>query len=360
MNYRRFHTALLISCAFSMQQAHASHDAESSTTVQETKRNLFEKLHAVEVKSIAKFLDQKDITHLLASSMRCNSDVRGGNLTTFTDGRVDTIKLDTPEKLNEFLARGMDHLYAVKLNVSVRSEEELRRLLGDPRLQSSLSEITLRYIRPFKGETVVDGLPKEINLAELIVSFQKLKSIRLLGGDPLLTPTEAFELLNNRNLVAFKILVSREPKNLIIKNQAGETLALLAARNGELEFIKFLVKDLLQSIKEKDVEGWNAVHLAAYGGHLPVVQFLAEQVPGSMREKTNDGGHPAYYAAAWKHWDVLMFLAHHDPSTLNMKNNDKKTVLETAKQRGAPQELMLELEALAAAAAAAERDTKSE
>jgi hypothetical protein len=353
MNFHRAITALTILCAFFLHPASASHDAASSSDVNEVGCNFFESLHADEVKSIAKFLDQKDINQFLRSSMRCNADLRGRNLNLFTEGRRDTLTLSTSEKLNSFLARGTDHLYAVKLNVSVRSEEELRRLLVDPRLQSSLSEITLRYIRPFKGETVVDGLPKEINLAELIVPFQKLKSMRLLGGDPLLTPTEAFELLNNRDLVAFKILVSREPKNLIITNQAGETLALLAARNGELEFIKFLAKDLLQSIKEKDIEGWNAVHIAASGGYLPVVQFLAEHVPGSIREKTNDGKNPAYYAAAWKHWDVLTFLAHHDPSTLNMKDRDKKTVLDIAKEKAAPEELIQELEARAAEAATA-------
>jgi hypothetical protein len=86
------------------------------------------KVHPNVVKSIAKFLDQKDINHLLASSRRCDADVRGENLTTFTEGRGDTLILETPEKLNEFLTRRTDYLYVgeIKLDVSIHNEEELR------------------------------------------------------------------------------------------------------------------------------------------------------------------------------------------------------------------------------------------
>jgi hypothetical protein len=142
-------TALLILCAFPVQSALASHEAASSSSVQEAGRNLFEKLHPNEGKSIAKFLDQPDINHLLASSRRCNADVRGENLTTFTEGRVDTLNLNKPEKLNEFLTRRTDQLYAgIQLEVSIHNEEELRRLLSHQKLHRPLTELTLKYIAP--------------------------------------------------------------------------------------------------------------------------------------------------------------------------------------------------------------------
>jgi hypothetical protein len=135
MNYCRLNTGLFILSIFSMQPALASHDAKSSSNVLGAGHKPFEKLHAVEVKSIAQFLDQKDINHLLASSRRCNADVRGENLTTFTQERKGTLILDTPEKLNEFLTRRTDHLYAgIQLVVSIHNEEELRRLLSQQKL----------------------------------------------------------------------------------------------------------------------------------------------------------------------------------------------------------------------------------
>jgi hypothetical protein len=119
---------LLMLCASSALPALANHNAASSSIIHQAGRNLFEKLHAVEVKSIAQFLDQKDINHLVASSRRCNADVRGENLTTFTEGRVDTLKLDTPEKLNEFLTRKQ---IICTQEFNLRSQSTMRKSLDD-------------------------------------------------------------------------------------------------------------------------------------------------------------------------------------------------------------------------------------
>jgi hypothetical protein len=289
-----------------VQPALASHDATSSSYAQEAGRNLFEKLHAVEVKSIAKFLDQKNINHLLASSRRCNADVRGENLTTFTQGRKDTLILDTPEKLNEFLINRTDHLYAsnTKLEVSIHDEEELRRLFSHQKLHRSLTELTLRYITPFEGMTGIEENSVKIDIVALLAPFQKMKSVQVTGSKND-EPTEAFRLMNNNQEKAFKDCILSEPKALIIWNGNGDTLATWAAFNGKWDAVKILAEHFPESMKEKNSDGDTPAHFAAQSGVSYILKIISDHAPESMKEKDSRGHTPAEVASTFS--SIIMF-----------------------------------------------------
>jgi hypothetical protein len=340
MNHRKLNTALLILCAFSVQSALASHEAASSSSVQEASRNLFELLHSDEVKSIAKFLGQKDINHLLASSRRCNSDVRGGNLTTFTEGRVDTLKIDTPEKLNDFLTRKTDHLYAgIQLEVSIHNEEELRRFLSHKKLHRSLTELTLKYVYPFDSDAMVETNAIRLALAEMLTPFQKIRSVIVKGNS---LPV-AFNLLRENKVEELNKLIQNNSKHLIIKNSVGETLAHLAAKFGNLEFLQFLFELVPQIIHERGSGSETPLVGAVRMGHLPVVQFLEEKIPKGIMEKNSAGIPTVHFAAIWRRWPVLRFIAESYPTSLNITNGEGKTVLDIAVERDAPQDVISEL-----------------
>jgi hypothetical protein len=357
MNYRRVITTTLILSAFSMHSVFAGQfGSRPSSEFEVGKLSAIGALHSDEVKSVCKFLDQKDINWFLRSSRRCSADVRGENLTTFTVGRVDAITLTTDAQLNGFLAHENDHFYAgkLRLEVSIQSEDELRRLLGHPRLHSTLSE--LRLIFPFEGLIRTKNNSERIYLLEQLAPFKKLTSVDVVGigyGEP----TVAFTLLQNKSFDAFKTLILGEPRHLIIKH-CSSSLAHKAACMGELDIVQFIAEILPDSMKAKDSAGWTAAHKAVFCGQLAVVQFLAEHVQNSIKEKisstkekSENGFIPAHVAAAWEKWDVLKFLAQHDPSTLNIKDDAGKTVLDFARQYHAPQALLQELEQLADAAA---------
>jgi hypothetical protein len=134
----------------------------------------------------------------------------------------------------------MDHLYSTHINVSIRSEDELRRLLNHSKLHTRLSELSLRYISPFNGMTRTEEGSVRIDLVDLLAPFQKLTSLRVVGN--VLRPSQAHEHLGNRKLEAFKSLVLREPRNLIIKRYGREFLAHIAVIIDELEIVQFLAE----------------------------------------------------------------------------------------------------------------------
>jgi hypothetical protein len=374
MNYRILATVLVILCAFSRHSAFAGQWSSclclGNKITKEAANGIpraFGLLHSDEVKSICKFLDQKDINQFLRSSKRCNADVRGENLTLFTEGRKDTLTLGTFEKLNTFLEYATDHLYMIKLHVSIRSEEELRRLLSHSRLHNNLSELTLEYVEPFEGTTNIGENSVRIDLVGMLTPFRNLKSVIVFGVKSVIVfgvksvivfgvnndePTEAFTLIDNKNVEALKVLIMREPRHLMIKSIRRTSLAHAAAKAGELETVQFLNEIAPHMMKEKDTTGLTPICTAVVYGHLPVVQFLTKSVPNSMGEKTNELWTPVRMAAHLKKWDILKFLAEHDTSSLSIKNKDGRNALDFAICSGASPELMQELKTLVIAAQA--------
>jgi hypothetical protein len=364
MKYSWLITPLLILCGFSVQQAFSgqcgSRLCSRGKVIKETtseKPRAFGLLHPNEVKSICQFLDQKDINQFLQSSRQCSADVSSRNISLFTEGRVDTLTLDTPEKLNDFLVCRDGHLYAGTLDVSIHSEEELRRLLSQSWLHNSLRKITLRYVRPFDGMMGYWSDSVRINLVELLNPFQKLTLVKVVGAR-YLEPTEAFELIRTKGLKAFKASLLREPMNFIIKFDLGGNLAHKAVRDGNLRVLKYLAKEAPWMMNEKDFVSWTPGHRAAACGDLPIVKFLSKRVQGSMREKTYEGNTAAGLALYQEKWDVLRYLIELDPGVIHIKNIDGKTVLDEARRTMAPAEVILELEAIAASTLAPAEEQK--
>ena len=56
--------------------------------------------------------------------------------------------------------------------------------------------------------------------------------------------------------------------------KSGDTVLLLAARNGHLHLLTYLIDTCQVDVKQTNFDGKNALHEAAQAGHLQCVQFL--------------------------------------------------------------------------------------
>jgi ankyrin repeat protein len=80
-----------------------------------------------------------------------------------------------------------------------------------------------------------------------------------------------------------------------------------AARNGDLEKVKTLLKDHPDLVSSKDSIGQTPLHWAAVGGHKDVVELLLAN-KADVNAKANNGVTPLHWAAVRGHKDVAELL----------------------------------------------------
>jgi ankyrin repeat protein len=70
----------------------------------------------------------------------------------------------------------------------------------------------------------------------------------------------------------------------------GSTPLHLAAQNGHLDVVEFLVEQQAE-VNAKETDGWTPLYLAAHNGHFDVVKFLVEQQAELNAKDIDDGRH---------------------------------------------------------------------
>ena len=86
-------------------------------------------------------------------------------------------------------------------------------------------------------------------------------------------------------------------------DQAGTTLLMIAARNGNEALLELLLKNRVNAMRQNSY-GDSAILLAAMGGRVAVLKRLVEYgVPIS-----GAGWHPLHYAAFAGHFEIVEFL----------------------------------------------------
>lgn len=103
-----------------------------------------------------------------------------------------------------------------------------------------------------------------------------------------------------------------------------------AARNGDLEKVKALLKQTPNLVSDKDNAGQTALHWAVSGRYKEMVVFLLDS-KADVNAKSNSGQTPLHYAASFAFGDtnmVSLLLAKH--ADVNAKDNFGKTPLHYA------------------------------
>eukprot|EP00736_Rhodelphis_marinus_P007549 Rmarinus@m.19878 len=91
-------------------------------------------------------------------------------------------------------------------------------------------------------------------------------------------------------------------------NKHGRTPVHVAAREGHLDLVKFLVEENGADHDKEDMNGWTPVHAACRGGHLDVVQYLVEEKGADWTKPGKDGRTPVHAAARGGGVDVLRWF----------------------------------------------------
>jgi ankyrin repeat protein len=99
------------------------------------------------------------------------------------------------------------------------------------------------------------------------------------------------------------------------RRRDGKTCLHYAARNGQLDCVRYLVENQKMDLHEASGEGTTPLHMACYGGHLPVVQYLVEQSSKSSTRNTTTTTTTTNPALATNDWGCTS--AHWVAMTLN-------------------------------------------
>src|ERR1035438_8758961 len=105
-----------------------------------------------------------------------------------------------------------------------------------------------------------------------------------------------------------------------------------AARNGDLEKVKALLKDNPDLVFSEDSGGETPLHGAAFKGHKDVVELLLAN-KAKAEAKSNNGVTSLHWAAENGHKDVVALLLAHG-ADVNARNKDGKTPLHWAAVMG--------------------------
>ena len=68
----------------------------------------------------------------------------------------------------------------------------------------------------------------------------------------------------------------------------GQTLIHIAAQEGQLEIVKYIVDDL-EGINPADKEGYLPLYMAAHEGHLEIVKYISQFISNSCHEQGHLG-----------------------------------------------------------------------
>ncbi|XP_010260012.1 PREDICTED: ankyrin repeat-containing protein At5g02620-like [Nelumbo nucifera] len=127
-----------------------------------------------------------------------------------------------------------------------------------------------------------------------------------------------------------------ELKELLIKqNQSGETALYVAAEYGFVDVVEEIIKyyDIVSaSIKAKN--GYDAFHIAARQGDLEVLKVLLKALPELSMTVDLSNTTALHTAAAQGHIDVVNFLLEQGSSLATIARSNGKTALHSAARNG--------------------------
>lgn len=85
--------------------------------------------------------------------------------------------------------------------------------------------------------------------------------------------------------------------------------ARTAASTGDLITLKELFDKYPKSLKSRDASGVRPLHLAAENGHVDVVKYLIESNADAQVNKADDDARNVLHWACWKgHYDIVLYL----------------------------------------------------
>ena len=119
-----------------------------------------------------------------------------------------------------------------------------------------------------------------------------------------------------------------------VRQTDGSTPLHLAAYNGHLNVVQYLITQHKCDTMCKRTNGSTPLHDACWNGHLDVVEYLITQHKCDTMCKTNQGATPLNLAANNGHLDVVEYLITRHKCDTMCKCNNGSTPLHNAAQKG--------------------------
>eukprot|EP01006_Ploeotia_vitrea_P009599 TRINITY_DN23024_c0_g1_i1.p1 TRINITY_DN23024_c0_g1~~TRINITY_DN23024_c0_g1_i1.p1 ORF type:complete len:287 (+),score=15.33 TRINITY_DN23024_c0_g1_i1:22-861(+) len=123
----------------------------------------------------------------------------------------------------------------------------------------------------------------------------------------------------------------------------GDTCTTLAAFNGHLDVVKWLIEEAGANAQEADTTGCTTLLGATFNGHLPVVSWLLNSGHASLAERNHYGQSALLTSVAGGSLPLVQWLVEAG-ADMHVVDQDGESVLETAARRGQKEILLWLLE----------------
>ncbi len=157
---------------------------------------------------------------------------------------------------------------------------------------------------------------------------QGLKSERKVDKVELL-----FSLIKKGNCGRAKALL-KSRKLINVKDKNGNTLLHLAAQNGDLGVVKYLIFEGRIEVNTKNSYGWTPLHYAAHFGYIDVVKYLVEVMNANINLTDERGLTPLHLAAKTGSFEVIEYLTEREEVAINAVDKSGSTALHFAAASG--------------------------
>lgn len=113
------------------------------------------------------------------------------------------------------------------------------------------------------------------------------------------------------------------------KSKEGWNATLHAARNGNLEVLKFLRKENI-SFKHRSESDRNALHIACDHGHLDTCKYVSKKCPSLLHPVDHKGRNAGHFAARGGNVDIMKHLASKKKADVTKETNTGMNILHMA------------------------------
>ena len=132
----------------------------------------------------------------------------------------------------------------------------------------------------------------------------------------------------NGHLSIVQYLIEKQNVNKDIKGNYEKTPFHYACEKGHLPIVEYLISKGA-NIEAKDEHGDYVIHFACKGGHLSIVQYLIEKQNVDKDIKGLCDGTPLHYASEWGETEIVKYLVSKGANK-NAKDKDDKTPYDLA------------------------------
>src|SRR5947209_234276 len=119
------------------------------------------------------------------------------------------------------------------------------------------------------------------------------------------TTARLFRASRTGNLNAVKFILRQENADVDARDGEGSTSMSLAAKNGHIDIVSFLGREFNADVNAKNRRGWTPLHLAASNGHSEIVKLLVVEFKADVNATGDEEQTPLHLAASNGHLEVV-------------------------------------------------------